>query len=185
MIAETLDELKSAIEAAHERLRRELAKIRTGRANPAILDGVRVDYYGSPTALKQLASISVPEARMLMIKPFDRSSISAIEKGIMEAQLGLNPQNDGELIRLPMPPLTEERRKQLTKVARKNGEDCRISIRAARHDAKDMLDALEKEGEVGADVAERGRKELEEIVKAGNAKVDDIVSKKEVDIMEV
>ena len=185
MLAETLQELNDAIAKAQEALKRDLAKIRAGRANPAILDGVRVDYYGSPTPLKQLASISVPEPRMIMLKPFDRTQIQPIEKAIMEAQLGLNPGNDGELIRLPMPPLTEERRKELVKVARKSGEDCKVAIRKARHDAKDMIDSLQKEGEVGEDDADRARKELEEIVKGGTNKVDEIVTKKEADILEV
>ena len=167
MIAETLEELGGAIAKAHESLKRDLARIRAGRANPAILDGVRVDYYGSPTPLKQLASISVPEPRMIVLKPFDRSQMQVIEKAIMEAQLGLNPGNDGEIIRLPMPPLTEERRKDLVKVA------------------KDMIDSLQKEGEIGEDDADRARKELEEVVKNGTAKVDQIVSKKEADILEV
>jgi ribosome recycling factor len=185
MLAETLEELGEAIEKAHEALKRDLAKIRAGRANPAILDGVRVDYYGSPTPLKQLASISVPEPRMIVLKPFDRSQMQVIERAIMEAQLGLNPGNDGELIRIPMPPLTEERRRELVKVARKSGEDCKVAIRKARHDAKDMIDSLQKEGEVGEDDADRARKELEEIVKTGTAKVDEIVNKKESDILEV
>ena len=185
MIQETLDELKTGIQSAHESLRRELAKIRTGRANPDILDSVRVDYYGSMTPLKQLASISVPEARMLLLKPFDRSTIKSIETAIVQANMGLNPSNDGEVIRLPMPALTEERRRDLTKVARAKGEDCKVAIRKARHDAKDMLAALEKDGEVGKDDAERGRKEMEEIVKGGTASVDDLVSKKETDIMAV
>ncbi len=185
MLRETLDDLGGAIDKAHEALKRDLAKIRAGRANPAILDGVRVDYYGSPTPLKQLASISVPEPRMIMLKPFDRTQMQVIEKAIMEAQLGLNPGNDGELIRIPMPPLTEERRKDLVKVARKAGEDCKIAIRKARHDAKDMIDALQKDGDVGEDEADRARKELEEIVKGGGTKVDEIVGKKEADILEV
>ena len=185
MLAETLEELGDAIDKAQESLKRDLAKIRAGRANPAILDGVRVDYYGSPTPLKQLASISVPEPRMIMLKPFDRTQMQVIEKAIMEAQLGLNPGNDGELIRVPMPPLTEERRKDLVKVARKSGEDCKVAIRKARHDAKDMIDSLQKEGEVGEDDADRARKELEEIVKSGTHKVDEIVGKKEADILEV
>ena len=185
MLAETLEELGVLIEKAHEALKRELAKIRAGRANPAILDGVRIDYYGSPTPLKQLASISVPEARMIILKPFDRTQMQAIEKAIMEAQLGLNPSNDGEIIRIPMPPLTEERRKDLVKVARKSGEDCKVAIRKARHDAKDMIDALRKDGDVGEDDADRARKELEEVVKAGTQKVDEIVGKKEADILEV
>jgi ribosome recycling factor len=185
MLDETLEELGAAIDKAQEALKRDLAKIRAGRANPAILDGVRVDYYGSPTPLKQLSSISVPEARMIVLKPFDRTQMQVIEKAIMEAQLGLNPSNDGELIRIPMPPLTEERRKELVKVARKSGEECKVAIRKARHDAKDMIDSLQKEGEVGEDDADRARKELEEVVKAGTSKVDEIVSKKEADILEV
>ena len=185
MIAETLEELGAAIEKAHDSLKRDLAKIRAWRANPAILDSLRVDYFGSPTPLKQLASISVPEPRMIVLKPFDRTQMQVIEKAIMEAQLGLNPSNDGEIIRIPMPPLTEERRKDLVKIARKAGEDCKVGIRKARHDAKDMIDSLQKEGEVGEDEAGRARKELEELVKSGTSKVDQIVAKKETDILEV
>jgi ribosome recycling factor len=122
---------------------------------------------------------------MIVLKPFDRTQMQAIEKAIMEAQLGLNPSNDGEIIRLPMPPLTEERRKDLVKVARKSGEECKVAIRKARHDAKDMIDSLQKEGEVGEDDADRARKELEEVVKGGTNKTDEIVGKKEADILEV
>jgi len=129
MINDAMKELETAIEKAQTSLRRELSKIRTGRANPDILDSVRVDYYGSPTPLSQLASISVPEARMIMVRPFERSQIQAVERAIMERQLGLNPQNDGEVIRIPIPPLTEERRKQFVKQARKVGEDCKQAIR--------------------------------------------------------
>lgn len=185
MIQETLDDLKASIQKAQDALRRDLAKVRTGRANPDLLDGVRVDYYGSPTPLKQMASISVPEPRMIMLKPFDRSSIKPIETAIVKADLGLNPSNDGEIIRLPMPALTEERRREFAKVAKKNGEECKVAIRKHRHDAKDMLDALEKDGEVGRDDADRGRKELEDIIKTANADVDAIVAKKEREILEV
>lgn len=185
MLKETIAELKDAIDKAHDSLKRELAKIRTGRANADILDGIRVDYYGSPTPLRQMASISVPEARMLTVKVFDRTQIGAVEKAILTAQLGVNPSNDGELIRIPMPPLTEERRKELVKVAKAKGEDCRVAIRKARHDCKDMIDSLEKDGDVGADEAERGKKEMEEITKAGNVRVDEIVASKEKDILEV
>ena len=185
MLAETLEELVATIHKAHEALKRDLSKIRAGRANPGILDGLRINYYDTPTPLKQLASISVPEARMIILKPFDRSQMQPIEKAIMEAQLGLNPSNDGEIIRIPMPPLTEERRKDLVKVARKSGEDCKVAIRKARHDAKDMIDSLQKEGEVGEDDADRARKDLEEKVKIGTSKVDAIVGKKETDILEV
>ena len=185
MIRETLDELKDAISKAHDALKRELAKVRTGRANADILDSVRVEYYGTPTPLRQMATISVPEARLLVVKPFDRTQMQQVERAIREAQLGLNPSNDGELIRIPMPALTEERRKEMVKIAKKYGEDCKIAIRKARHDAKDMVDALEKDKEVGGDEAERGRKDLEEIVKAGVAKVDEIVARKEADVLEV
>lgn len=185
MLAETLEELKDGIAKAHEALKRDLAKIRAGRANPDILDSLRIDYYGTPTPLKQLASISVPEARLIVLKPFDRSLMQPIEKAIMETQLGLNPSNDGEIIRIPIPPLTEERRKDLVKLARKSSEDSKVAIRKARHDAKDMIDSLQKEGEVGEDDADRARKELEETVKIGTARVDEIVGKKEADILEV
>ncbi|MBK6577894.1 MAG: ribosome recycling factor [Sandaracinaceae bacterium] len=185
MLDETLQDLRESIEKAHEALRRDLAKIRTGRANPGILDGVRVDYYGTPTPLKQMAGINVPEARMITLKPFERSSINLIESAIRNAQLGLNPSSDGELIRIPIPPLTEERRRDLAKTARKEGEECKIAIRKARHDAKDMLDELEKSGDVGKDDAARALKDLEAIVKDGVTKVDDMVAKKEEDIMKV
>ncbi|NLE49590.1 MAG: ribosome recycling factor [Sandaracinaceae bacterium] len=183
MLSETLEDLNESIEKATDALRRELAKIRTGRANPDILDSIRVDYYGTPTPLKQMATIAVPEPRMITVKPFDRSTIGAIEKAIIVGDLGLNPSNDGELIRIPLPPLTEERRKELVKVARKVGEDAKVAIRRARHDAKDMIDAFEKDGDVGADEAERSRKELEEIVKNASARVDQIVAEKEKDIL--
>ncbi|MCU0673492.1 MAG: ribosome recycling factor [Myxococcota bacterium] len=185
MLKETLAELKDAIEKAHDSLKRELAKIRTGRANADILDGIRVEYYGTPTPLRQMASISVPEARLITVKVFDRSQISAVERAIQMAQLGVNPSNDGELIRIPMPPLTEERRKELVKVARSKGEDCRVVIRKARHECKDMIDTLEKDGEIGGDEADRGKKDMEDITKAGNTRVDEIVAAKEKDILEV
>lgn len=185
MIDETLEELQQAIGKAHEALRRDLSKLRTGRANPDILSGLRVDYYGTPTPIQQMAAVNVPEPRMLTIKPWEANQLKAIEKAIMESDLGLNPQNDGEIIRLPLPPLTEERRKELTKVARKQGEDCKVAIRKARHDAKDMLDTLEKDGDVGQDEADRARKKLEEIVQTGTGKVDEIVQKKEKDILTV
>jgi ribosome recycling factor len=129
--------------------------------------------------------MSVPEPRMIVLKPFDRSQMQVIEKAIREAQLGLNPSNDGEIIRIPMPPLTEERRKDLVKVARKSGEECKVAIRKARHEAKDMVDSLQKAGDVGEDDADRARKELEDLVKTATTKVDEIVAKKETDILEV
>ena len=185
MIREALEELENAIVKAHEALRRDLAKLRTGRANPDLLDSLRVDYYGTSTPIGQMANIAVPEARLLTVKPWDKGQVKMIEKAIMESDLGLNPQTDGDLIRIPMPPLTEERRKDLVKLARKQSEECRVAIRKARHDAKDILDAIESDGDASADDCDRARKKLEEIVQTGTAKVDEIVSKKERDILEV
>jgi ribosome recycling factor len=185
MIDDILGELKSDIGKAHDALRKALSKIRTGRANPDILDGVRVDYWGTPTPISQMATVSVPEARMLLVKPWDKQNLKAIERGIREADLGLNPQNDGELIRLPMPALTEERRKDLTKVARKTGEEGKVAIRKHRQDARTMLESLKEDGEVGADDVDRALKKVDELVQAGTQGVDEIVAKKEKDILEL
>jgi ribosome recycling factor len=185
MIDETLEELEEAIGKAHEALKRELTKLRTGRASPEILDSLRVEYYGTPTPLNQMASVTVPEARMLLVKPYDKSTISTIEKAIATSPLDLNPQNDGEIIRIPMPMLTEERRREITKVVRDYGEKCKIAIRAARHDAKGIFESLSKEGEISEDDAERAMKKVEAIVQQGNATTDQIVEKKEKDVMAI
>lgn len=183
MIDDILGQLKADITKSHEGLRTALSKIRTGRANPDILDGVRIDYWGTMTPLSQVATVSVPEARMLMVKVWDRQNIKAVEKGIMEADLGLNPMNDGEFIRIPMPALTEERRKDLTKTARKAGEECKVIIRKHRHEAREMLDSVESDGAAGADEVDRAKKKVDEIVQAGTHTVDEIVARKEKDIM--
>lgn len=185
MIDDILSELKSDIAKTHEVLKKSLAKIRTGRANPDILDSVRVDYWGTPTPISQMATISVPEARMLTVKAWDRQNVKAIEKAIMEADLGFNPQSDGELLRIPMPMLTEERRRDLTKLARKAGEECKVGIRKHRQDARSMLEGLKDEGEVGADDVDRALKKVDELVQAGTHTVDEIVARKEKDILEL
>ncbi|MGB0678806.1 MAG: ribosome recycling factor [Polyangiales bacterium] len=185
MIEEILAELEQAGHKAHENLRRELARLRTGRANADLLDSIRVDYYGSPTPLRQLANISVPEARTLAVRPFDRSQVRAVERAISESDLGLNPQSDGEVLRIPMPVLTEERRKDLVKLAKRQGEDAKIAVRKARHEAKDLLDRLEKDGDASADDVERAKKKLEEAVSAAVTQVDTIVASKEKDILAV
>jgi ribosome recycling factor len=185
MLDEILEDLKSAGAKAHDALKRELTRIRTGRANPDLLQSIKVDYYGTPTPLQQMSNITVPEARLLMVKPFEKNMVKVVEKAIMEAGLGLNPQSDGELLRIPMPPLTEERRKELAKVARAAGEDCKVAIRKARHDAKDLIDEMQKSGDASEDDCERAKKEMEEIVKGLGTKTDEIVASKEADIMEV
>ena len=185
MLDEILEDLKASGDKAHESLKRELTRIRTGRANPDLLSSLKVDYYGTPTPIQQMSNITVPEARMLMVKPFEKNMVKVIEKAIMEAGLGLNPQSDGELLRIPMPALTEQRRKEMAKLARKAGEDSKITIRKSRHDAKDLIDELQKGGDASEDDCDRGRKKLEEIMKGLGARSDEIVAAKEADIMEV
>jgi len=183
MINETLDELKASIGKAHESLKRELSRLRTGRATPELLDSIRVDYYGTPTPVAQMASVSVPEPRLLVIKPWDKAMIKQIEQTIMQSPLGLTPQNDGEIIRLPMPALTEQRRKELAKLAKGHGEECKVAIRKARHDCRDMLKTIEDDGAASADDVDRATKTMEEIVKDGTEKTDAMVAAKEKDIL--
>lgn len=185
MVGDTLEELKSAVGKAHEALKREMAKIRTGRAHPSLLDSLRVDAYGSPTPISQLASINVPEARMLTVKPWDKSQIKAIEKAIVTSPLGLTPQNDGEIIRVPLPALSEERRKEMVKLAKRAGEETKVVIRKARHDAKEMVESLVDDKEIGEDDGTRAQKDIEDIVQKGVAEVDNIVARREKDILEV
>jgi ribosome recycling factor len=185
MLEDVHKELVAAIAKAHEVLKRDLAKLRAGRANPALLDGVRVDYYGTPTVLSQMAHINVPEPRLLTVKPWDKTQVKAVEKAIRESELGLNPQADGDIIRIPLPPLTEERRKDFVKLARKYGEDCKVTIRKARHDALDMLGQIDSEGEASADDVDRAKKRAEETVADAAKQVDGTVGHKEKDILEV
>ncbi len=185
MIDDTLAELKTGIAKAHDALKRELSRLRTGRASPELLDSLRIDYYGTPTPVSQMASIAVPEPRLLTIKPWDKSAIKLIESAIVQSPLGLTPQNDGEIIRLPMPALTEQRRKELAKVARGHCEDCKVAIRKARHECKDMLAQIDKDGDAPADDVERAMKAMEEIVKDGTGKADEILAAKEKDILTV
>lgn len=185
MIEDTIEELRDAIGKALDALKRDLARVRTGRANAQMLDSVRVDYYGTPTPIQQMASVTVPEARLLMVKPWDKSTVPLVEKALRTSSLDFNPQSDGEIIRIPVPPLTEERRKGLVKVARENGEKCKVAIRAARHDARDMMDAFKKDGDFGEDEVDRAMKRVEATVQEGTASVDDIIAAKEKDIMQI
>lgn len=185
MIEEALEELGSTIGKAQGALKRELSKLRTGRAHPSLLESIRINSYGSLMPITQMATITAPEARLLIVKVWDKSQIKTVEKAISQSPLGLNPQNDGEIIRVPLPMLSEERRKELCKVARRNGEDCKIAIRKARHDAKDLLSSLKEEKEAGEDEVERALKKVEEIIQKASSEVDGIVTKKEKDILEV
>ena len=185
MIDDVQKELVSSIAKAHDVLKRELAKLRAGRAHPSLLDGIRVDYYGTQTPLAQMAHVNVPEPRLITVKPWDKSVMKAVEKAIREADLGLNPQTDGDIIRVPLPPLTEERRKEFVKVARKYGEECKVTIRKARHDALDMLNQVEADGAASADAVDRAKKKTEETVADGSKLVESLVGAKEKDILEV
>jgi ribosome recycling factor len=185
MLDEVYETMKEGIDKAHQVLGRDLARLRTGRANLAILDGIRADYYGQSTPLNQMASISVPEPRLIVIRPWDKSGLQAIEKAILTSDIGLTPNSDGEFIRIPIPPLTEERRRELVKMARKHAEECKISIRHARREANEMLDTFKDDGEIPEDDAVRGKKRIQEMTDEAIKKVDDIVARKEADIMEV
>lgn len=185
MLDEVIQELRAGIEKAIEALRRDLSKVRTGRAHAGMLESVRADYYGVPTPLHQMATVSVPDARLITVKAWEKGHGRAIEKAIREADLGLNPQVDGELVRVPIPALTEERRKEMVKITRKHGEEGKVAVRKHRRDANEMIDALDKDGECSADDADRTKKKVEEIVAEGIKQVDVIISAKEKDILEV
>jgi ribosome recycling factor len=185
MIDDVLGELRGAIEKAREALRRELGKLRTGRAHPGMLDSLRVEYYGQTTPLAQMATVSAPEPRLLTVKPWDKSQVQHVEKAIRESDLNLNPQKDGDVIRIPIPALSEERRKELVKVAKKHGEDCKVSIRKARHEALDMLSEMKSGGDASEDDVERAKKKAEEIVSEGGSSVDQTIATKEKEILVV
>jgi ribosome recycling factor len=185
MIDDVFAELEDATEKAHEALKRELGKLRTGRAHPGMLDSIRVDYYGTKTPVSQMAAVGVPEPRMLTVKPWEKNQVDAIDRAIRDAGLGLNPQVDGDLIRVPVPPLSEERRRDLVKIAKKHGEDCKIAIRKARHDAIDMLNEMKKSGDASEDQVERAKKKAEDAVSAAGQAADNLVSAKEKEILTV
>ncbi len=184
MIEDAQELAADGMEKAMDRLLKELARIRAGRANPALLDDVKVDSYGSMMPLKQVGTISVADARLLVIKPFDRNTITAIEKAINNSQLGLNPQSDGVVIRVPIPPLTEERRKQLVKQVGAAGEDAKISMRQVRRDANDMLKQAEKDKDISEDDLKRGLDIVQKLTEAETKKVDDAVAAKESEILD-
>ena len=185
MLDDVHKDLVTSIAKAHEVLKRELAKLRAGRANTSLLETIRVDYYGTMTPLSQMANISVPEPRLITVKPWDKSQIKPVEKAIRESDLGLNPQPDGDIIRVPLPPLTEERRKEFVKISRKYGEECKVTIRKARHDALDLLKELDEGGDASSDDVERAKKKAEDTITDGVKQVDSMISSKEKDILEV
>lgn len=178
------EEAATRMSKAVARARSEFAGVRTGRANPGLVEKLPVEYYGSTVPLQQLASFSVPEARMLVITPFDKGSMAAIERAIQDSNLGLNPSNDGVSIRLGFPPLTEERRKDFVKLVRGKAEDGRTSVRAARRDARKDLEGLEKDGDISTDDLRRSEAELDRLTKQHEAEIDEALDVKTVELME-
>jgi ribosome recycling factor len=182
---ETLKDSAHKMDRAVEVTRDEMSTVRTGRASPAILSRVTVEYYGTQTPLNQLASFSVPEPRLLVIQPFDRGAMAAMEKALMQSDLGLTPSNDGNVIRLAFPPLTEERRKELIRVVRERAEEGRVAVRNVRRHAKDELERLEREHSISQDELARAEKELQKRTDAHVAEIDDVLDHKEKELMEV
>lgn len=185
MIEALKTDASSRMQSALEALQVELGKMRTGRASLSMLDSIKVDYYGAPTPLNQVATLATPEARLITIQPWEANIIPEIEKSILTANIGLTPTNDGKIVRLPVPALTEERRKDIVKQIKARGEDCRVSIRQARKDANDELKRLEKAKEISEDDAKRGFDEVQKVTDDFTKKTDEVVAAKEKDIMTV
>ncbi len=182
---EVLELAKEGMEEAIDRLRKSLTKVRTGRANPAMLDGVRVDNYGSMMPLNQVSTVSVGDARLLVVKPWDRNMVGPIEKAINAQNLGLNPQSDGTVIRLAIPPLTEERRKGLVKQVKENSEEAKVAIRGTRRESNEELKELEKKGKISEDDLKKALEKVQDVHDKYIAQVDEITKKKEAEVMEV
>ena len=185
MSAEAKENTELEMEGAVETVMNRLARIRTGKATPVILDGVKVEYYGTPTPLKQLAGIAAPEPRLLTVKPFDRSAIGEIEKAIQASNLGLNPASDGMMIRIQIPELTEDRRKELSKQAREIGEEGKIAVRRVRQEGNDVLKGEEKDGQITEDEFHRDKDEIQKLTDKFCARIDEVIEAKQAEIMEL
>jgi ribosome recycling factor len=185
MIDDTLLDTEEKMQKAVAVAKEEFGAIRTGRAHPAMFSKITAEYYGTPTPLNQLASFHLPEPRMVIIQPYDKSSLAAIERAIRDSDLGVNPSNDGSVIRVVLPELTEERRKEYIRVARHKAEDSRVSIRNIRRHGKDALDKLVKNGEAGEDDVRRAERELEELTRTYVEQIDELLKNKEAELLEV
>jgi ribosome recycling factor len=185
VVDDILQECEAGMKRAMEAFHRDLGRVRTGRANLSLLDGIKVDYYGTPTPLNQVASLNVADARLITVKPWEKNMIPVIEKAIRSSDLGLNPVADSELVRLPIPPLTQERRKELVKQIKKMTEEARVAVRGARRDANDMLKEAEKDGDVTEDAAKQGTKKIQDLTDKYIAQVDEVGVRKETEILEV
>ena len=185
MIDETLFEAEEKMERAVEHAKEEFAAIRTGRATPAMFSKIVVDYYGAPTPVTQMASVGIPEPRMVLVKPYDASQLGPIERAIRDSDLGVNPNNEGSQLRIHLPQMTEERRREMIKVARSKAEEGRVAIRNVRRRAKEELDRIVKDGEAGEDEGRRAEKELDDVTHRYVAIVDELVKHKEAELLEV
>jgi ribosome recycling factor len=185
MIADTLREAEEKMGKAVAVAKEDFASIRTGRANPAMFNKILADYYGSPTPVNQLASFHSPEPSLMVVTPYDKGALAGIERAIRDSDLGVNPVDDGTVIRIAFPALTEERRKEFIKVAKQKAEDARVSVRNVRRHAKDHLDRLQKDGEVGEDDVRRAEKQLDDLTHRYAAQVDDLLKHKEAELLEV
>jgi ribosome recycling factor len=185
VIEETLLEAGDKMDKAIEVAKEDFASIRTGRANPGLYNKVLVDYYGSPTPLQQLASFAIPDARTILITPFDKTALRDIERALSDSEVGANPSNDGNVIRITIPDLTQERRKEYVKIVKSKGEDAKVSIRNIRRKAKETLDKLVKDGEAGEDEGSRAEKELDAMTKAHVDGIDELLKRKEAELLEV
>jgi len=185
MINDVIADAKARMQKAIEAVRHEFAALRTGRASPTLLEQIRVDYYGVATPITQVATVTVPEPRLLVIAPWDKKMAKDIEKAILKSELGLMPSNDGTHVRVPIPSLTQERRKELAKVAHKHAEEGRVAIRNVRREAKEMIEELEEEGDVSEDESKRGLDELQKLTDKFIAEVDALLAAKEKEILEV
>jgi ribosome recycling factor len=185
VIEETLLEAEEKMDKAVEVAKEDFASIRTGRANPGLYNKVLVDYYGSPTPLQQLASFAIPDARTILVTPFDKTALRDIERALSDSEVGANPSNDGNVIRITIPDLTQERRKEYVKIVKTKGEDAKVSIRNIRRKAKETLDRLVKDGEAGEDEGSRAEKELDALTKAHVDGIDELLKRKEAELLEV
>ena len=185
MINEVMSETRTAMDKAIKSLKKEMTKVRTGRASISLLDDVRVDYYGVPTPLSQVATLAVPEARLMTVQPWEKNLIPDIEKALYKADLGLTPSSDGILIRLPVPALTEERRREMVKITKRMSEDAKISVRNARRDANETLKMLEKEKEITEDDLKRSEKDVQQLTDEFVTLIETVVQNKENEVMEI
>src|SRR3954454_8159442 len=185
MAEDVVDDLRQRILKTLDDLRRELAKVRTGRANPALLEGVRVDYYGQMSPLQNVSNVTVADPRLIVVKPWEKAMIPVIEKAINAASLGVNAQSDAEMVRVPIPPLTEERRREFVKVVKHKGEEHKIAIRNERRDAKELIEEAVKEGDLTEDDGKKAVERVQVEVDTGIKRVDEIIAGKEKDLMQV